>query len=241
MPKVKKTDPFDGFPTTRILAVADGTRAYEIDARVLTPLRARLADTAGLITASGMAIGAFAVAPVALAHWWAPAAAAALSFLSFPAHQWLCRRLFKRTARIALSEVQLAIRRWWGWECFDRTLPHTFAAQPHDHARSEKKAAELRAALARSEGDIISPTEYCSASFHIALEHVGQRRVLLTVLGLIEARAILARLKACDAALDANAHKGEGIALGPQEEWGEEPGQVRARSGRLPPRHLGRK
>ena len=233
---VKKTEPFDGYPSTRVVAAVDGKRAYRIDARVLTPFRARLADLAGLVTAGCMALGAFTVAPAAVDYWWAPTAAASIAFLPFPAHQWLCRRVCKRTARIVLSEVQLAIRRWWGWESFDRTLPHTFAVQSHDRARSEKRAAELRTAIARSEGDIISPTEYCSASFHIALEHVGQRRVLLTVLGLVEARAILARLKACDAALDANAHKGEGIALTPHEEWAEEPGLIPPRPGHFPPR-----
>jgi hypothetical protein len=223
--------PFDGKPKTREETDDNGNPAFRVNARVLTPQRAKIADnlgemtTAGLILLTGLSI---------LDHDWPPTA------LIFAGAIWFLRSLFekawrealKRNVEMLLSVDQFRFRRWMRWVSIDRVLPHRFALVVHDLARHERDKHEVETLKAQKRGKIVQPRRYLQDSYHLCYELLGQRNDITEIFGRPDAQAVLMRLRAIDEAINARVKRSEGTAIRPGDQWVEQPGVIPKPEGR---------
>lgn len=110
------------------------------------------------------------------------------------------------------------------WDVFELNQPVRFTMIPHDHALWEREDNEYRKASASTNGRAIKPDSLYQNSYHVCLEHFGQRHDIITVLGRKEATAILTRLKACLEINKARAGKSGSTATEPSQQWKSMPG-----------------
>lgn len=148
-------------------------------------------------------------------------------WLAHPLIWRLYRVLLRKETEIIITPEEFRFRSWKGWRTYDRQLPHKFALIPHDKARAEKEAHDLETRREQARGQFVSKTRYYGESYHLSFEYLGQRNDVLTIHGRKEALAVLARLKACDEVMDAEARMGDGIALDPEDQWSDQPGEIK--------------
>jgi hypothetical protein len=217
--------PFDGNPKTREETDDSGNLAFRVNARVLTPTRAKVADKLGEITAvvlmvlSGLCILDHDVPPTALLF------AAAIWFLH-PLFEKAWREAIKRNVEMLVTEDQFRFRRWMRWISIDRVLPHRFALVVHDLARQERDKHELETLKAQKRGKIVQPRRYHQDSYHLCYELLGQRNDIAEIWGRPDAQAVLMRLRAIDDVINARARRGDGTAIRPGDQWVEQPGAI---------------
>jgi hypothetical protein len=218
--------PFQGRPKTRQSLHAKDGLTFTVIPNELTPLRARAADISAGLSAFGLLLAGFHFSKTTLHNppdWiWLVLLFAAYG--SYYCLKPLWRFLYRTETRIVMTATRFSYRVWYGWKHFDRTLPHKFVVLQHDKAKREQEKHQLDLRNGRGQQEI--KTRYYGESFHIVFEYVGQRNDVLTVFGQKEALAVAARLKACDGACDAQAKLGDGLALGPQDQWGDQPGDI---------------
>lgn len=223
----KPRSPFAGFPATRQHKDKGGNLTFTVTPLVLTPLRARAADFLGGVSAAALLIGGVYVVshlPGATGgHWLASLLAPWLGYHLFKA---IWRYLLRKETRIVLTADEFRVWTWRGWKIFDRQIPHKFAAIRHDKTVAERERNELEIRKAQAAGKIISKTRYYGESFHLSYEYLDQRNDVMTIFGQKEARAVRDRLKAIDEVLNAAMRKGDGIALDPEQEWNDQPGEI---------------
>lgn len=224
----KLRSPFQGKPKTRLKQDRRGIPTVTIMPTVLTPLRAKVADRLATGTAVVQMIwsllAVYELPQPELLHW---GAAAIIPWLCRPVYRVLYRAIARKKTTIVMTPDEFRIPGFWRWKRFDRQLPHQFALLPHDKARTEQRQHEVKTRQAQLNGRAIDKKPYYAESFHISFEYLGQRNDVVTVYGQKDARAILSRLKACDAVMDSFARSGgNGVALRPEDEWGEQPGAI---------------
>jgi len=220
--------PFSGRPLTRQCREEDGSPAFHIIPRELTPLRARIADTIALTgaLAAACAVPFFippGVDPFGCWHW---VLAYAGLWFGYPYLKGEIRNVFRKEARIVMTETEFRVRAYRGWKVFNRQLPHSFALVAHDRTQEEHRRLDLHERREQLRGRIISRERYYGESYHLSFQYLDQRNDVLTIYGHKEAFAVLARLRACDGVLNAQARTGEGIALDPEDQWGDQPGEI---------------
>lgn len=140
----------------------------------------------------------------------------------------LIRRV-KRYLKFTPQELLIKRREFpWGhdWDVFELNQPVRFTMIPHDHALWEREENEFRKAKASRSGRAIKPDSLYQNSFHVCLEHFGQRHDLITVYGRKEATAILTRLKACLEINKARAGRTGSTATEPSQQWKQTPGAI---------------
>lgn len=219
--------PFEGEPRTDQKVDENGAMTFTVTARALTPLRARIVDTltAALIfyvAALGIILGIRENDPWA----WVFLTAAPLAGHRL-IRRWVAEEFEKKTMMTFTADSFAAKRGLFGeWETFDRRHAHRFALVPHDRARAEQAAHEHEQRVDQTKGRATWHTPYYQESFVVCFEYLGQRNDLMAVYGRKDALAILARLKACDEVMEAQARKGKGVPLTPAQEWGEQPGDI---------------
>ncbi|MCB9989308.1 MAG: hypothetical protein H6868_08275 [Rhodospirillales bacterium] len=220
-------NPLYGFPKTVEHFSAFGSLEYRISFPALTPLRAKIAEAFGygLATLGGYGLFQHLQGRADAAGDFAPGIAFGFLF-TYPAWQWLCRWALTKTTRLTLSVDAVRIRRWHGWQKFDRTLPHSFALLRHDKTRQEERKNDFKVRRAQADGEVILPKEYYGRSLHLVLDYVGHRIDITEIMGAKKAQTVLARLNAIDAILDRQSHHGSGMALAPTDDWGRDPGEV---------------
>ncbi|MEY9328328.1 hypothetical protein [Sinorhizobium fredii] len=221
------TSPFDGAPWTRQYEDADGNLAFTIEARALTPLRARIADgCAGLCIAYHVVMGVVFGIREANPWWTIVMTGGALAGQGI-IRSWI-GEMCERRALMTITTDSFAVqrRRFGRWERFDRRHAHRFALVPHDKARREQAEHDYEQRVDQARGRPQFRTPYYQESYIVTFEYLGQRHDLMAVYGRKTALAILARLKACDEVVEAQARKGKGVALTPAQEWGEQPGDI---------------
>jgi len=225
----KPISPFNGKPATETVTNADGITFFRIRPCELTPLRAKLADIAGTLTALGMNVAGIFQFKVFVGepNWLLWGVALICPWLAYPFLWRLYRALLRKETEIVITPEQFKFRTWKGWQTYDRQLPHKFALIPHDKARIEKEKHDLEIRREQVRGRIISKTRYYGESYHLSFEHLGQRNDVLTIYGRKKALAVLARLKACDEVMDSQARMGDGIALDPEDQWSDQPGEIK--------------
>jgi len=227
----KAVSPFAGKPVTRQVADRNGAPAFDVQPRVLTPVRAMAASwLTGLGVAAGLGFGLAGVANAPNADGGMLTAALAVPVVGGFVLYGALRSLFRKRVRVMLTLEQFSVKSLFGWKHYDRLLPHRFALLQHDWAQAEHEQAEFQAAQAQMQRKVIRPARWYARSFHVSFDYVGQRNDVLTVYGQKEAMAIVTRLNACDNVLDALARRGQGTPLTPQDEWGDQPGAIPASS-----------
>lgn len=224
----KPVSPFNGKPPTEKVKDADGITAFYIRPCELTPLRAKFADMAGGLTALGLSVvGVVQFDLLAGADAWTWGVVLIGPWLAYPVIWRLYRAFLKKETEIVIAPDEFRFRNWKGWQTYDRQLPHKFALIPHDKAQTEKEEQELEVRRAQANGQVISPKRYYGESYHLSFEYLGQRNDVLTIFGRKEARAVLARLRACDDVMDSQAQVGDGVALDPEDQWSDQPGEIK--------------
>lgn len=227
-PKRVARSPFAGKPRTRALRRGKGRAGgYRIEAEFLTPLRARIADNAAILAAVSVGLygGARALSlPYdQLEHL---GIALVLAVVSYPAGLWLCRRALRKSRQIEITPDTVRIGAAFGWKEFDRRLKHRFHLLPHDNARAERDRHDYLARKGQTKRSVRRLRKYYQESWHVVFEYLGQRVDIADVYGLPPARAILARLKACDEIMDGKPGTGLGRVLTPGDEWASSPGEI---------------
>lgn len=223
----KVRSPFAGKPATRQVMDHNGSPAFDVHPRVLTPVRAMTASWLtgfGVIAGLGFGLDAVANTPNPDSGMLTAAIVTPLvgGFVLYEA----LRFLFRKRVRLILTLDQFSVKRMFGWRHYDRLLPHRFALFQHDWTQAEQEQQEFQAAKAQRQGKLFRKQRWFGKSFHVSFDYLGQRNDVLTVYGQKEAAAIVMRLNACDSVLDALARRGQGTPLTPADEWGDQPGAI---------------
>ncbi|PUB88025.1 MAG: hypothetical protein DBP00_07280 [gamma proteobacterium symbiont of Ctena orbiculata] len=219
---------FEDFPKTRQIIDREGRIGFVITPRILTPVRAMVADgTAVALTVGLAANNLFFHESHYLTQDWQHIALLAAPVAAYPLLKLTLPWLFKTRTQIILTPSQISFKRGGRTRAYDRTKPHSYSVIEHDKTRREQERHELAVRRAQAEGEIIAKKKYFGDSFHICFNPIGQRKDILTVTGKKAALAILMRLKACDEIIEAYAGLGEGLALTPEPEWKPQPGDLR--------------
>jgi hypothetical protein len=217
--------PLDGKPDTRELTDANGNSEFFVSLRVLTPLRAKLADKLGETTACA---GTALFILNALNHD-APAmslAGAAACWFLCPVFEKAWGETLKRNVRVAVTREQFRFRPFLRWVGFDRALQHRISLVLHDLAKQERDQHERKIEEARQRRKIVQPKRYYQDSYHLTYELLGQRNDIIEIYGRPDAQAAVARLRAIDDVLNARARRADGTPLNPGDQWVEQPGAI---------------
>lgn len=221
--------PLSAWPQTVEFTAPDGLPAYQITPHVLTPGRARAANTCADILQLlllGACVYGFMSNYIPGDVLWHLAGWIGV----FAACNMLVRRrippLFRTTTVIEMTTEMVGVRRGTRWERFPRRIEHRFAHKQHDLARWEERANEVERQAASIDRKVARLSHYYADSFHIALELAGHRYDLLVVYGPQEAAAVLARLQYLDRLLDAAIKRGNGVPEHGADEWHDAPGDV---------------
>jgi hypothetical protein len=217
--------PLDGNPPTREVTDANGNPEFHVDARVLTPLCAKVADKLGALSTFGGSAAAFLTAAnhdyppltllVAIAIWPLQ-----------PLLQKLWCEALRRKVELVITKDEFRFRRLFRWISFDRALEHGFALVVHDCAREERDRNELEMLNARQQRKVAQPKRYYQDSYHLTYQLLGQRNDITDIYGLPEARAMLARLRAIEDTLNARARRSDGSPSKPGDQWFDGPGPI---------------
>jgi hypothetical protein len=218
--------PFDGYPQTREETTENGRPRFCVTAKVLTPLRAKIADNLGAATA---AIGAVASVIYASDHDYPPIVLIAAIGIWFgkPLFEKLWREGMRRSVEIVVTEAEFRFRDWTGrWIVFDRNLPHSYALRLHDLAKRERDEHELQVLKAQQIKKIVQPRRYFQESYHLVYEFLGQRNDITEIYAMPEAHAVQKRLRTIDDVLKAPAARGQGTPRKPQDQWAADTGVI---------------
>ncbi len=218
--------PFDGNPPTREETDASGNPEFHVDARVLTPLRAKAADKLGALTTFG---GSAAVFLTAVNHDYPPLVAVLLALAVWPLQplfEKLWREALRRKVELVVTKDEFRFRRWFRWISFDRALEHGFALVVHDYARAERDRNELQMQKAQLRRKVAQPKRYYQDSYHLTFQLLRQRNDIADIFGLPEARAMLTRLRAIEDTINARARRSDGSPSKPGDQWFDGPGPI---------------
>jgi hypothetical protein len=225
--KQKIRCPFAGKPATWQVAERDGSPAFHVRPRVLTPVRAYTASVlTQLGVVAGLGYGLFALASAPNPDEGMLTAALAVPVVGGLVLHRALLSLFRKPVWMKLTAEHFSVKTLFGWKNYDRQLPHRFALVAHDWTQAERDQAEYQAAQAQLQKRVIRKQRWFANSFHLSFDYLGQRNDIVTIYGQKEAAAIATRLKACDDVLDAFARRGHGTPLAPEDEWGDQPGEI---------------
>lgn len=221
----KPQDPLRGNPRTKLKRDRKKLPRFVIEPEELTPLRAKALD--------GFKSAAKGLLTVGAVLWVLEkpnpggsdiVAAALLAWLYYMGAVFWADVLLRKTTVIRMDTQTICVPGRFGRRRYDRNLEHQFALLLHDKAQEEARELDFKAREAASKGKLLKQKPYYGDSFHVVLVHGGHRRDLLTVYGLKEAAAIVARLQFCDRCLNEAVQMGGGIKQSAADEWNNAPG-----------------
>lgn len=225
----KIRSPFAGKPATRQVVDRNGAPAFDVQPRVLTPVRAMAASwLTGLGVVAGLGYGLAGVASAPNPDSGMLTAAFVVPVIGGFVLYGALRSLLRKRVRLVFTLERFSVKTLFGWKHYDRLLPHRFALLQHDWTQAEQEQKQFQAAQEQRQGKLIKQRLWYGKSFHVSFDYVGQRNDVLTVYGPKEAMAIVTRLNACDNVLDALVRRGQGTPLTPADEWGDQPGEIPA-------------
>lgn len=219
--------PFDGRPRTESVVGSDGKVMFRVFPRELTPVRAIIADWISILSCLGGSTESILyLQTLENVENWVWAAAIAGPWALYPFAMRFVRVLARKRVRIVMTGAQFSFKTWRGWKTFDRRLLHRFSLTPHRLGRKEQQSHQLAIQRAAQTGQIITPPVYFAESYHLIFEYLGQAQDITAIYDRDRAMTVLARLKACNDVLDNETGHGDGIALEPEEQWTEQPGEI---------------
>jgi len=158
----KYRSPFRGKPTTWTLT--DGkrkVRGYRIEARYLSPLRAKIADALAVASTAALMLYA-ANASLCLYPDDALRAvfAVAAAMLTHPVQKFLHRRALRTSVLVEVTREAFRINGLLGWTTYDRNAPHRFAILRHDKGQAEAEEHDYASREAARKGKVLRLTRY---------------------------------------------------------------------------------
>jgi hypothetical protein len=217
--------PFHGKPLTREATDENGNLRFAVTAKVLTPLRAKIADEFAMWTAAAVA-GLLILYVMNHDPSLPKLLLAAATFFLRPVFERAWRKILRRMVKMVITAEEFRFRAWLRWRIFDRSLDHRFALVLHDKARQERDRHELEERKAQLRHLVIKKRRYYQESWHLSFNYVKQRNDIVAIYGAPEARAVQARLTAIDEVINARAKRSDGTAMRPQDQWVEQPGAI---------------
>ena len=125
---LKVRSPFAGKPATRQVADHNGAPAFDVQPRVLTPVRAMAASwLTGLGVVAGLGYGLVDVASAPNPDSGMLTAAIAVPLVGGFVLYGALRSLLRKRVRLMLTLEQFSVKTMFGWKHYDRLLPHRFA------------------------------------------------------------------------------------------------------------------
>ena len=219
--------PFDGKPETKQVMCEDGRLGLEVIAKELTPLRAQatelLAGTAAFaLTGLGVLLFIHLREPTII-HFMLMVCG---PLIATPLYKAGFGKLLGKRTKMFLATDEFAFLDRGAWKRFNRQIDHRFSLVPHDKTREEAEDNEFAVRKAQANGKVIRKKRYYGDSYHLSYDYMGQRNDITVIYGRKEAMRVLSRLKACDAVMNMQASKGAPVNMKPQDEWGEQPGDI---------------
>lgn len=218
-------NPLSGKPYTVKSIDRTGHPKFKITPYELTPLGAKFADFCCTVLGGALAIDCI------ISQIYHPnpdlgsIVTAVVTYVStYYALAWFIKENFRRKTTIVMTTDAISVRRWYGWQRYDRNLEHRFALHVHDRAQDEQRCHDYELRQESAKGQVVQKIAYYGESFHIVLLHAGHRVDLLTVYGQKESTAIIARLQYCDRCLNEAVNMNGGINNRPEDEWNQTPG-----------------
>jgi len=219
--------PFDGEPKTETFTDQHGNPAFRIKAETITPEGVKRAEFwAGLSVLALWGFGFYVLIqnPDAPSPAWFALLVGPPFAYRFFEKFWTFSYI--QQTWIEMTIDQFRVKRFPGWQVFDRTVEHKFELYPHDKKRAEKDANEFAIRRAQARGQVIAPKRYYGDSFHVVFKYLSQRNDIVTVYGRNEAAEILSRLIDCDKRLNKLSAMGDEAAFNPDEQWNKGPGEI---------------
>lgn len=130
----------------------------------------------------------------------------------------------KKRAVIELGPDYIRFEGEKGLTTLSRMQKHKFLARPHDKAPQEQRLNDHIKELARRKGKTITRAPLYGESYHIVLNHMGQRNDLLEIYGKTASRDVVSALTLCDEYLNTVLDMGDGAKLDKDDEWHDSPG-----------------
>lgn len=219
--------PFEGDPRTERLLLPDATIKFRMYPRELTPLRAWFADkTAGTLSFLGGLEGALVLYERGTQSPWSWSIALGAPFIGYAILLRVFRALLKRPSQIELTGPHFRFKQKGRWQTYDRRLSHRFSLHPHRLGRKEQQSHQKQMQLAARRGQTLFKKAYYAESYHLVFEYLGQAQEIVSIYDRERALKVLNRLKACDEVLNNEVGSSDGIALDPEEQWTEGPGDI---------------
>jgi hypothetical protein len=217
---------FEGEPRT--VCRQDELRRQVIDVHIreLTPENVKQAENLATLAMIIGLIGLFIMAMEQPVLFLPGFPAIAIGGMALQRHLYQALRV---DTRVIFTPTEFKVLRRGRWDVYDRHLKHSFVMLKHDESRKEREEQECQARAAQAKGEYRPPRRYYDDSYHMVLEYFGQRHDIATVFDEKRARAVIARLQACDAMMDRHINMGESHVLSPEEEWGTQPGGLPGR------------
>lgn len=224
---------FDGGPKTTDTIDLYGVPTIEVKLTATDPFWRKVADRVGMILlmpSLGMIAIHFLNSPRLQADWSGLGVDLMVvgGFLL-----WLTHMIRKVERHVKFTPQALLVKRrrlLFGsyWEEYELNQPVRLTMLLHDRALQEREENEFRRAKASMSGKALRTESLYQNSFHICVEHYGQRNDIITVYGRKEATAILTRLKACLEINKARAGRSASTATEPGQQWKSMPGSLPA-------------
>ncbi|MFZ6769806.1 hypothetical protein ACO0LM_22360 [Undibacterium sp. Di26W] len=203
--------PISSNPSTKSGHDKNGNIFFVVRPRELTPFRAKMSDrfTKGVIDTLK------AIFALGLLYLFSESRLSLESAAIFVAEififGWLVsqafRKMLRQTTTIKMTQEAISLRRWWGWQHFDRAIEHRFILIDHNLTREEAIRNDFEGREKQKEGKVIKAAVYYGQSAHVVLLYAGQRIDLLTVYDKARAADVVMRLQYCDRELDADGGK----------------------------------
>ncbi|MBS9405473.1 hypothetical protein KG088_17860 [Halomonas sp. TRM85114] len=212
---------FEGEPHT--VYGQDGLHRQVFDVRIreLTPENAKRAEA---LTAVILIFAIIGVLIMALEEPLLFILGVPVVLISGTAIQKSLYQSLRIETRVIFTPTDFKVLRRGRWDVYDRLLKHSFVMLKHDEARREREELESCTRAAQAQGRFRAPRRYYDDAYHMVFEYFGQRHDIATVFDEKRARAVIARLQACDLMMDSQIKMGEGHVLSPEEEWSKQPG-----------------
>jgi hypothetical protein len=220
---------FAGEPETSFARDDAGNVMAIVRPRVLTPLRAKIADALAPMTTVGVFVSSVTV--VANVHHAGAAswiAACVVPWVLTPLFRRLWRHRLRRESTLVFTAAHLVVRNGRAApEIHDRENPHRFRLETqHAAAEREAEAHEIAIERARLARKVVRPRKYHRETLHLVIEHERYPRLITEIMGRENAVRVLGRIKQVEAYMERVAAMGAMATGGPQVEWDDMPGKI---------------
>ncbi|MGE3147794.1 MAG: hypothetical protein AB7K04_01885 [Pseudorhodoplanes sp.] len=187
---------FEGPPETFFAHDGAGDPVAIVRPRVLTPARAKIADSLAPLTSLGVCALSFWVLcrfPHVQGMAWVGAALAPWFFA--PLFKRLWRGRLRRTITLLFTESHFAVQIGRGAPVVhDRENPHRFRLEArHEAALKEAERHEIAIERARIGGKVIRPPKYQQETRHLLIEHETYGRFVTEIMGRLDGERVLGR------------------------------------------------